>query len=91
MRPDEVIVPEDALKREFLAATGSGRPERQQGRDRGPVRVDLFKLGFHPDAYERLKRIGGSRMTNGGELLITARRSARRMRTAPTPGAGWRR
>ena len=38
------------------------------------LRVDLFKLGLHPDAYERLKQIAGSRVTGGGELLITARR-----------------
>ena len=38
------------------------------------LRVDLFKLGLHPDAYERLKQIGGSRVTGAGELLITARR-----------------
>jgi ribosome-associated protein len=36
--------------------------------------VDLFKLGLSPDAYERLKRIGGSRVTTAGELLVTARR-----------------
>jgi ribosome-associated protein len=38
------------------------------------LRVDLFRLGLHPDVYERLKRIAGSRVTSGGELLITARR-----------------
>ena len=34
----------------------------------------MFRLGLHPDAYERLKTIAGSRMTSGGELIITARR-----------------
>ena len=29
---------------------------------------------MHPDAYERLKAIAGSRVTSGGELIITARR-----------------
>jgi ribosome-associated protein len=38
------------------------------------LRVDLFRLGLHPDAYERLKQIAGSRVTSGGELIITARR-----------------
>jgi ribosome-associated protein len=36
--------------------------------------VHLFELGLHPDVYERLKRIAGSRITAAGELLITARR-----------------
>ena len=34
----------------------------------------MFRLGLHPYAYERLKSIAGSRMTTGGELLITARK-----------------
>ena len=34
----------------------------------------MFRLGLHPDVYERLKRIAGSRVTGAGELLITARR-----------------
>ena len=34
----------------------------------------MFRLGLAPDVYERLKTIAGSRMTGGGELLITARR-----------------
>ena len=38
------------------------------------LRVDLFRLGLHPDVYERLKGIAGSRITGAGELLITARR-----------------
>jgi ribosome-associated protein len=38
------------------------------------LRVDLFTLGLHPDAYERLKQIAGSRITGAGELLIMARR-----------------
>src|SRR5436305_12717471 len=37
-------------------------------------RVDIIKLRLHPAAYQRLKTIGGSRITTSGELLITARR-----------------
>jgi ribosome-associated protein len=38
------------------------------------LRVDLFRLGLHPYAYERLKQIAGSKVTSAGELLITARK-----------------
>ena len=38
------------------------------------LRADVFKLGLHPDVYERLKTIAGSRMTSAGELLIVARK-----------------
>jgi ribosome-associated protein len=74
MRPEDVELPEDALSETFLAATGPGGQNVNKVATAVQLRVDLFKLGLSPDAYERLKRIGGSRVTIAGELLITARR-----------------
>jgi ribosome-associated protein len=74
MKPEDVIIPEEALSERFLAATGPGGQNVNKVATACQLRVDLFKLGLTPEAYERLKAIAGSRMTLAGELIITARR-----------------
>ena len=74
MKPEDVVIPEGALTESFLAATGPGGQNVNKVATACQLRVDVFKLGLAPHVYERLKALAGSRMTIGGELIITARR-----------------
>ena len=73
MRPEEVIIPENALSERFLAASGPGGQNVNKVATACQLRVDVFRLGLPPYAYEKLKSLAGSRMTSAGELVITAR------------------
>ncbi len=66
--------PEEALSEKFLAATGPGGQNVNKVATACQLRCNIFALGLTPDAYARLKIIAGSKMTAGGELVITARR-----------------
>jgi ribosome-associated protein len=67
-------LPEEALSEKFLAATGPGGQNVNKVATACQLRCDVFKLELSPDAYARLKVIAGSKLTAGGELVITARR-----------------
>jgi ribosome-associated protein len=74
MRPEDVVIPDEALSETFLAATGPGGQNVNKVATAVQLRLDVFRLGLHPDVYQRLRTLAGSRMTASGELLITARR-----------------
>lgn len=69
-----IDVPEDALEERFLASTGPGGQNVNKVATACQLRVDIFRLGLSPESYRRLKVAAGSKMTSGGELVITARR-----------------
>ncbi len=74
MKPEDVVIPDDALSEKFLAATGPGGQNVNKVATACQLRVDVYRLGLEPHVYQRLKVIAGSKMTLGGELVITARR-----------------
>ena len=74
MSPDDVSIPDDALSETFLAASGPGGQNANKFATACQLRVNLFKLGLRPDVYQRLKIAAGSKVTLGGEMIITARK-----------------
>ncbi len=74
MKPDDVVIPDDALSEKFLAATGPGGQNVNKVATACQLRVDVYRLGLEPHVFQRLKIIAGTKMTIGGELIITARR-----------------
>jgi ribosome-associated protein len=67
-------VPEEAIEERFLAATGPGGQNVNKVATACQLRVDVFRLGLHPETYRRLKLLAGSRLTASGTLVLTARR-----------------
>ena len=61
------------MSEKFLAASGPGGQNVNKVATACQLRCDVFALGLAPDVYRRLKTLAGSRMTEAGEIVITAR------------------
>ena len=73
MKPEDVRLPDEALSETFLASTGPGGQNVNKVATACQLRCNVFALGLPLHAYEKLKVLAGSKLTQGGELIITAR------------------
>ena len=66
-------IPEEAIEEKFLAATGPGGQNVNKVATAVQIRLDVFALRLLPHVYARLKSLAGSRWTQDGEIVLTAR------------------
>lgn len=71
---DDLISRAHALAEEsFLAGSGPGGQNANKVATEVQLRVNIYKLRLPPTVFARLRSIAGSKLTAGGDLLITAR------------------
>lgn len=66
-------LPEAAIEEKFIASSGPGGQNVNKVATAVQLRLDVFALGLAPAVYARLKVLAGSRWTQDGEIVVTAR------------------
>lgn len=72
--PEPFPLPEEALEEKFLAATGPGGQNVNKVATAVQLRLDVYALRLEPAVFARLKSLAGSRFTDEGAIVLTARR-----------------
>ncbi|UOR09298.1 aminoacyl-tRNA hydrolase [Qipengyuania flava] len=62
----------DIAEEKFIASSGPGGQNVNKVATAVQLRVNVFRLGMPPEAFERLKELAGSKLTKSGEIVLTA-------------------
>ena len=62
----------DIAEEKFIASSGPGGQNVNKVATAVQLRVNVFRLRMPPEAFERLKEVAGSKLTKGGEIVLTA-------------------
>ena len=71
---DDLLARAHALAKEsFLAGSGPGGQNANKVATEVQLRLNIYKLRLQPQVFASLEDLVGSKLTNSGDLLITAR------------------